>query len=322
MVSVVIPNYNKGSLICKSLDSLLNQTVINWEAIIVDDCSTDDSWEIINRYVGNDRRFSAYRNAENRGGCYSRNFGAKQAKGEYLIFLDSDDWLAADCLERRVAEMQKPEKIAVDMLISPMGTVKDGVQTGQWIYHGGDPLLSLLRHEIPWSIMMPTWRRGAFERIGGFDESYPRLQDVELHTRALIQGVRVVASSRKDADCFYYIEEGRMTTNHQCAAEVFVRAVSMYVAKMRDLIVVQGGLQVGQRLSALRETVFQAYRNLGDLRQAGRLSRADEKRLREILLQLDRSCWSGVYRMAYDLNLNRFKGFNFLFRKCYRLLGR
>ena len=94
-VSIIIPGYNSGRFIAETLNSVLSQTYRNWETIIVDDCSTDHSVEVINEFVKQDNRYRLILSKQNSGGpAIPRNMGIAAAKGEYVAFLDSDDrWL-------------------------------------------------------------------------------------------------------------------------------------------------------------------------------------------------------------------------------------
>lgn len=92
--SVIIPNYNNGEWLNKSLPSVLNQTFRNFELFFIDDMSTDNSIEIAKKYCENsDIQYKIFELKEKawNGGC--RNIGIKEAKGKYIIFLDSDDWI-------------------------------------------------------------------------------------------------------------------------------------------------------------------------------------------------------------------------------------
>ena len=95
--SVIIPVYNTEKYLGKCLDSLLNQSYSNFEALIVNDGSTDASEEVIKQYL-NDSRITLI-SQENKGLGGARNTGILAAKGEYLVFLDSDDYLSFDCLK-------------------------------------------------------------------------------------------------------------------------------------------------------------------------------------------------------------------------------
>ncbi len=95
-VSVVVPVYNSEKFICKCLDSVINQTLSEIEIICVDDCSTDASPQILKSYEEKYHRIRILRNEVNRGLSYSRNRGVELAEGEYIQFLDADDYLNKD----------------------------------------------------------------------------------------------------------------------------------------------------------------------------------------------------------------------------------
>ena len=97
LVSIIIPTYNHAEFIGKALKSIISQTYKNWEAIIIDNKSTDQTNEILRKF--NDNRINYYR-IDNHGIiAKSRNLGIKVAKGEWIAFLDSDDWWTPDKLE-------------------------------------------------------------------------------------------------------------------------------------------------------------------------------------------------------------------------------
>lgn len=100
LVSIIMPSYNTGRFIADSINSVLNQTYQNWELIIIDDCSTDDSVEIIKSYK--DSRIRLLKNKKNSGAAISRNYGLREAKGRYISFLDSDDVWATTKLYKQV----------------------------------------------------------------------------------------------------------------------------------------------------------------------------------------------------------------------------
>ncbi len=94
LVSVVIPTYNRADLIRRAIDSVLSQSYQNWEIIVVDDNSQDRTAEVVQTIADGDRPIHYYRHPTNLGGSAARNTGIKEAQGEYIAFLDSDDvWL-------------------------------------------------------------------------------------------------------------------------------------------------------------------------------------------------------------------------------------
>jgi len=94
LVSVITPTYNSSQFIVDALESVLAQRFQDWEMLIVDDCSTDSTVEIVSRYAAQDDRIKVTLLSENSGAAVARNTAIKAAKGRYIAFLDSDDiWL-------------------------------------------------------------------------------------------------------------------------------------------------------------------------------------------------------------------------------------
>lgn len=106
LVSIIVPCYNAGKYLSYTLDSILDQTYTNWEAIIIDDCSTDNSVSIINSYIVGDARFKLIESKVNSGGpAVPRNIGLDSALGDYIAFLDSDDLWLPEKLEHQLRFM-------------------------------------------------------------------------------------------------------------------------------------------------------------------------------------------------------------------------
>lgn len=99
MVSIVIPIFNSAPYLSGCLASVSKQTIGDWEAILIDDASTDESAQIAASYCKQDQRFCLLQQPHNMGQSAARNLGMQHVKGEYLLFLDSDDALAPDYLE-------------------------------------------------------------------------------------------------------------------------------------------------------------------------------------------------------------------------------
>lgn len=91
LVSVIMPNYNGEKYLKEAIESILNQTYTNFEFIIVDDASTDNSWKIIQEYAKKDKRIKGFRNKKNSGVTVTLNNGLKKSTGEYIARMDSDD---------------------------------------------------------------------------------------------------------------------------------------------------------------------------------------------------------------------------------------
>ena len=93
LVSVLMTAFNRGKYIAEAIESVLQSTYTNFELIIVDDCSTDDTFEIANSFFVKDRRIKLYKNEKNLGQFANRNYAISLSTGEYIKFLDSDDKL-------------------------------------------------------------------------------------------------------------------------------------------------------------------------------------------------------------------------------------
>lgn len=103
LVSIIIPTYNRASLIGKTIDSIIAQTYKNWEIIIVDDGSSDNTYKIIEPYLCDLRiRFFNRPSDRAKGGNAARNYGYEISRGEFVKWLDSDDLLISNCLERQI----------------------------------------------------------------------------------------------------------------------------------------------------------------------------------------------------------------------------
>lgn len=102
-VSVVIPAYNCARYVADAIGSVLEQTVSDWELLLVDDASTDATAAILARYARADSRIRCFTMPENRGSAFCRAFGAAQASGDWVAFLDSDDLWLPDKLEKQLA---------------------------------------------------------------------------------------------------------------------------------------------------------------------------------------------------------------------------
>ena len=105
LVSIIMPSYNTGKFIAESINSVLNQNYTNWELIIVDDCSTDDTDSVVENFQ--DIRIKYLKNKVNSGAAVSRNKALREAKGRWIAFLDSDDLWMPEKLEKQIAFMEQ-----------------------------------------------------------------------------------------------------------------------------------------------------------------------------------------------------------------------
>jgi len=105
LVSIIMPSWNTARFISESIQSVISQTYTFWELLIVDDCSTDNTDEIVRPFLS-DRRIKFFKNEQNVGAALTRNRAIRKAQGEWIAFLDSDDLWAAEKLDKMVQFMQ------------------------------------------------------------------------------------------------------------------------------------------------------------------------------------------------------------------------
>lgn len=105
-VSIIMPSYNTGRFISETIESVLAQSYSDWELIIVDDCSNDNTDDVVSQYL-TDKRIRYIKNETNSGAAVSRNRALREAKGKWIAFLDSDDLWEPDKLETQIVFMEK-----------------------------------------------------------------------------------------------------------------------------------------------------------------------------------------------------------------------
>ena len=121
-ISVIVPVYNAKKYIKKCLDSLVKQTLKDIEIIVVNDCSLDNVEKILDKYKAKYKNVKIYTNRKNKGIGYTRNLGIKKAKGEYISFVDSDDYLDKNYYEKMYLYAKENE---LDMVVSDIKKVNE-----------------------------------------------------------------------------------------------------------------------------------------------------------------------------------------------------
>jgi glycosyltransferase involved in cell wall biosynthesis len=200
LISIIVPSFNSVDYLERTLNSLTCQTHSNWEAIIVDDGSDDGTLDILSDYQTNDTRFKIVRrDVPLKGASVCRNIGIKNAKGDFMIFLDADDLLAPTCLESRlqIAAMHPTYDFWVFSTLlfenAPFDTnILVNVPTID------DTLERFLRMDVAWLSTGPFWKADIIRKLNGWDENLQSGQDWELSVRALIYDLRFRHFSQVD----------------------------------------------------------------------------------------------------------------------------
>lgn len=144
-LSIIIPIYNSEEFISICIDSIINQTSDMWELILVDDGSTDNSGEICDSYAKNDYRINVI-HTENHGASHARNIGIKQARGKWISFIDSDDWVSNKYVQTLIENEDNSDIVFFNVCIT--------YPNGQQIIKKNPETVSQTKEQIEKTIMM------------------------------------------------------------------------------------------------------------------------------------------------------------------------
>ena len=183
VVSVVIPTYNRARTVGNAIQSVMAQTFGNWELLVIDDGSVDDTRVVVSAF--RDTRLSFHRLDRNRGQSAARNTGINLARGTYVSFLDSDDEWFPEKLAREVAAFEAGGE-AVGLVYCGKGLFdSDGRFLGQRLpTFEGDVYRRLQAGDFIGSCSRVALRKSVLEAVGGFDETLPSYEDWDLWLRA------------------------------------------------------------------------------------------------------------------------------------------
>ena len=183
-ISVIVPTYNREKYIVRAINSVLNQSYANFELIVVDDASNDNTQTVVNEI--NDRRLIYHKLKENRGGSGARNYGIEMAKGEYIAFLDSDDEFLPELLEKYINIAETATEKTGVIYCYPIEFVEgknDGGYFNKLPLINGEVYRELLKGLCPPSTSLFFVKSEAFKTVGLFDENLASLEDFDLWLR-------------------------------------------------------------------------------------------------------------------------------------------
>ncbi len=190
LVTIYMPTHNRSDLLSRAIESVQAQTYSNFELIIADDCSTDDTETIIQAYQKQDKRIKYIKNTTNLGTCASRNKAIRAAKGEFITGLDDDDYFLPNRLEVFLLAWDNRKKDVV-LLFSRYGNhLKDGAVRFE------KPILGFKGNLITQKSLLENFYTGnqvftkteSLKAIGMFDENIPMWQDFDCYYRLLALG--------------------------------------------------------------------------------------------------------------------------------------
>ena len=199
-VSLIIPAYNVEKLIEMTLESVENQTLKDFECIIVNDFSTDNTFEVIKNYIRNRPGFRLVSHRANAGLSAARNTGIRFARGEYIAFLDADDLIMPESLELRAKTLDTVRdndsvigtyagSITIDMncKVPPIGK-EIKLKKIDFITAGGN---------CPFNANQPMFKTKLFKNLGGFDHSLKQAEDYDMWMRLLRYGYSIIPTNKQ-----------------------------------------------------------------------------------------------------------------------------
>ncbi|WP_142785570.1 glycosyltransferase family 2 protein [Changchengzhania lutea] len=189
LVSIIIPTYNRAHLINETLDSIMAQTYTNWECIVVDDGSTDNTPEVIEIFKKKDKRFKFYSRPKNRkkGASACRNYGFELSKGDYINWFDDDDIMHPDklkiqmeALSRSIFNFSVCQSLVFDKSIKNIIGLRHGS------IYSNQTLKDYISRAVIWMTPSALWKKSFLETFDKlFDENLQAAQEWEFHCRAL-----------------------------------------------------------------------------------------------------------------------------------------
>ena len=184
-VSVIIGAYNATDYLAETVDSVLNQSYKNLELILVDDGSTDATYEMMQKYEKQDSRVKIF-TKKNTGATDTKNFGYTKSSGEYLSFLDADDVLVRDCIEKRRNYLIEHENAALVYSSGRIINERSEIVEGKFDYNMPHLKLDDILQWKDGSIPCPSstmFRRTQFEEIGCWDSTVNNSLDQDIYIR-------------------------------------------------------------------------------------------------------------------------------------------
>lgn len=181
-MSVVIPAYNASVYLPDAVDSILKQTFQNYEMIIIDDHSSDDTWNVIQHFAGKDPRIRAYQNEENLGIAGNRNRGVALARGKYLVWQDADDISLPTRIESQYRFMESHPEVGI--LGGYIELFKGQVVLGVRKYPADDAdLRRCIFRYSPIAQPAAMVRMEALRNVGEYNLKYPPAEDIDMTFR-------------------------------------------------------------------------------------------------------------------------------------------
>lgn len=292
-VSILIPCYNSEAFVAETLECCLKQTYTNIEAILVDDGSTDKSYEVAKQYES--EKIKVYKQP-NSGACVARNFAFEKSTGDYIMYLDADDLICENYVEALVGCLD--------------GKGQDAIATGQWdrfrrkITEATFPHLNAYNNfDNGFELLLTLWQecemlacssylvsRELITKVGGWDESVLKNQDGEFFARVLIKAGEIAHVPEAK---FYYRTGDYLTVSKASSEKKVASMLDTFVSYKKNALAHEDSQRVREALSvnftlfmylhgnqypALYERARQEVKSLG----VGYILKSEPERVKQI----------------------------------------
>lgn len=266
-VTVIIPTYNRAHLVKDAVESVLNQTYQDFELIVIDDGSTDNTKEVLAVYK--DKLTYIYQ--ENQGRSSARNHGIKLAQGEYIAFLDSDDVWFPDKLERQVPVLESapPDvvlvhgyKCIVDKNFQPLSGWELKLRK---LYTLAQRKEETYENYLYFNCIFTSAilvRRAAIIEIHGYDASIGSLEDFDLYLRLLLKNYDFAFISEPPVIKYLWHEDN---TDERCSDFGYLQ---VYEKHLHECLKLGDSMRIGKAKKLIYQGLAKAHYRLGNYHQS------------------------------------------------------
>lgn len=225
-ISVIMPCFNAEPYLEEAVDSVIGQSYANVELVVIDDGSSDNSVKILERLAQEHPGRIRLLFQANMGPYHARNFGLQHAQGEFIAFLDADDWWTLDCLEKLHSALINTNSVLAYCGWQNVGAIDRS--NDPYVppdYEQGDKAEQFLRAAAPWPIHAALTRREAITSLGSFDTHWSTCMDYDLWLRIAVANHIVLVP---EAMAFY-----RHKVSGQITSKQWVQAENSWLVKQK-----------------------------------------------------------------------------------------
>jgi len=274
-ISICMPCFNSEQFLDETLNSFINQTFKNFEVIIVNDASTDKSFEILEGYAKLDKRIKVFNHSKNKGAAAARNLAFSNSKGNFIIFFDSDDIVNKSYLQNQLAlaktycnviiacELQEFYNNNLNDTGPNLMAVRETLEPVDWLLNNNAKGLNLTQCGM---FCIP---RRLIEKAGLWNESLSLIDDFEFFPRLLLEAEKIIYNS---SSVIYYRRSLRSSLSSSSGTKALKSAFKAIMLTSNLIIEKEDSIRSKNAISNYwRGWIYHAYGYDKDLYQSGRI---------------------------------------------------